>query len=68
MLVTTHDGQQSNVMTISWIMVVDSTPVIAIPTVDLLDNVLGDGTFIVDGRKLTRPSHARQAAGQCLTG
>jgi flavin reductase (DIM6/NTAB) family NADH-FMN oxidoreductase RutF len=65
-LVTTHDGQKDNVMTISWTMVVDFTPVfaittgawnhsyaalskhrecvIAIPTVDLLDKVVGIGT------------------------
>jgi flavin reductase (DIM6/NTAB) family NADH-FMN oxidoreductase RutF len=28
--------------------------VIAIPTIDLLDQVLGVGTFIVDGRRLNR--------------
>ena len=65
-LVTTHDGKRSNVMTISWTMVLDFTPrfaittgawnysykalrktrecVIAIPTVDLLDTVVGVGT------------------------
>jgi flavin reductase (DIM6/NTAB) family NADH-FMN oxidoreductase RutF len=65
-LVTTHDGKKNNVMTISWTMVVDFTPVfaittgpwnhsfaalrktrqcvIAIPTVDLLDKVVGVGT------------------------
>lgn len=65
-LVTTHDGQKDNVMTISWTMVVDFTPVfaittgqwnysfaalqkhrecvIAIPTVDMLDTVVGIGT------------------------
>ena len=65
-LVTTHDGQKDNVMTISWTMVVDFTPafaittgewnhsfaalrknrecVIAIPTVDMLDMVVGIGT------------------------
>lgn len=65
-LVTTHDGQRNNVMTISWTMVVDFRPlfalttgawnysfgalrqnrecVIAIPTVDLLDRVVGIGT------------------------
>jgi flavin reductase (DIM6/NTAB) family NADH-FMN oxidoreductase RutF len=65
-LVTTHDGQKHNVMTISWTMVVDFTPVfaittgawnhsfaalrkhrecvVAIPTVDLLDKVVGIGT------------------------
>jgi flavin reductase (DIM6/NTAB) family NADH-FMN oxidoreductase RutF len=65
-LVTTHDGQKDNVMTISWTMVVDFTPVfaivtgewnhsfaalrknrecvIAIPTVDMLDKVVGIGT------------------------
>ena len=65
-LVTTHDGSKSNIMTISWTMVMDFTPVfaittgqwnhsfaalqknrecvIAIPTVDLLDKVVGIGT------------------------
>jgi len=65
-LVTTHDGQKNNIMTISWTMVMDFTPVfaittgewnhsflalrenkecvIAIPTVDLLDTVVGIGT------------------------
>ena len=65
-LVTTHDGSKNNVMTISWTMVLDFTPVfaittgewnysfaalrktrecvIAIPTVDLLDRVVGIGT------------------------
>jgi flavin reductase (DIM6/NTAB) family NADH-FMN oxidoreductase RutF len=65
-LVTTYDGRKNNVMTISWTMVLDFTPVfaiatgewnysfaalrktrecvIAIPTVDLLDRVVGIGT------------------------
>lgn len=65
-LITTYDGQHSNIMTISWTMVVDFTPifaittgpwnysyaalrkyrecVIAIPTVDLIDQVVGVGT------------------------
>jgi len=65
-LVTTHDGQRENIMTISWTMVVDFTPafamttgawnysfaalrktrecVIAIPTVDMLDKIVGIGT------------------------
>ncbi|MGE5161061.1 MAG: flavin reductase family protein [Betaproteobacteria bacterium] len=65
-LVTTHDGSRGNVMTISWTMVVDFTPVfaittgewnhsfgalrdrrecvVAIPTVDMLDTVVGIGT------------------------
>jgi flavin reductase (DIM6/NTAB) family NADH-FMN oxidoreductase RutF len=65
-LVTTHDGAKNNIMTISWTMVLDFTPmfaittgewnhsfaalrrqrecVIAIPTVDLLDQVVGIGT------------------------
>jgi flavin reductase (DIM6/NTAB) family NADH-FMN oxidoreductase RutF len=65
-LVTTNDGTRSNVMTISWTMVLDFAPrfaittgewnysfralkrtrecVIAIPTVDLLDKVVGIGT------------------------
>jgi flavin reductase (DIM6/NTAB) family NADH-FMN oxidoreductase RutF len=65
-LVTTYDGSKSNVMTISWTMVLDFTPVfaittgawnhsfaalqatrecvVAIPTVDLLDRAVGIGT------------------------
>ena len=65
-LVTTQDGEKDDIMTISWTMVVDFTPVlaittgpwnhsyaalratrecvIAIPTVDLLDKVVGIGT------------------------
>lgn len=65
-LVTTHDGQKANIMTLSWTMVMDFTPrfaittgewnysftalrkhrecVIAIPTVNLLDKVVGIGT------------------------
>ena len=65
-LVTTHDESKNNIMTISWTMVLDFTPVfaittgewnysfaalrktrecvIAIPTVDLLDQVVGIGT------------------------
>lgn len=65
-LVTTHDGKKDNIMTISWTMVIDFTPlfaittgewnhsfaalrknkecVIAIPTVDMLDKVVGIGT------------------------
>ncbi len=65
-LITTHDGEKDNIMTISWTMVMDFTPVfaittgewnysfaalrkhrecvIAIPTVDLLDTVVGIGT------------------------
>jgi flavin reductase (DIM6/NTAB) family NADH-FMN oxidoreductase RutF len=65
-LVTTNDGQKDNIMTISWTMVLDFTPVfalttgewnhsflalrknkecvIAIPTVDMLDTVVGIGT------------------------
>ena len=65
-LVTTHDGHKSNIMTISWTMVMDFTPsfalttgpwnysytaltqtrecVIAIPTIDLLDQIVGIGT------------------------
>jgi len=65
-LVTTNDGKKNNLMTISWTMVVDFTPlfaittgpwnysyaalrrsrecVIAIPTVDLIDQVVGVGT------------------------
>jgi len=65
-LVTTNDGKNNNIMTISWTMVVDFTPqfaittgpwnysytalrkyrecVIAIPTVDMIDKVVGVGT------------------------
>lgn len=65
-LVTTHDGHRANIMTISWTMVLDFTPVfaittgswnhswaaltrtrecvIAVPGVDLLDQVVGIGT------------------------
>jgi flavin reductase (DIM6/NTAB) family NADH-FMN oxidoreductase RutF len=65
-LVTTTDGEKNNIMTISWTMVVDFTPlfaittgpwnysyaglrksrecVISIPTVDLIDQVVGVGT------------------------
>ena len=65
-LVTTNDGEKNNIMTISWTMVVDFTPlfaittgswnhsyaalwkfkecVISIPTVDLIDQVVGIGT------------------------
>jgi flavin reductase (DIM6/NTAB) family NADH-FMN oxidoreductase RutF len=65
-LVTTNDGKKNNIMTISWTMVVDFSPVfamttgpwnhsfaalsetkecvIAIPTVDMLDKVVGVGT------------------------
>ena len=65
-LVTTNDGHKDNIMTISWTMVMDFTPVfaittgewnhsfaalqknrecvIAIPTVDMLDTVVGIGT------------------------
>uniref|UniRef100_Q47GT8 Flavin reductase like domain-containing protein n=1 Tax=Dechloromonas aromatica (strain RCB) TaxID=159087 RepID=Q47GT8_DECAR len=65
-LITTHDVKKNNIMTISWTMVMDFTPVfaittgewnysfsalrkhrecvIAIPTVDLLDTVVGIGT------------------------
>lgn len=64
--VTTSDGEKHNIMTISWTMVVDFSPifaittgpwnysyaalrefrecVIAIPTVDLIDQVVGVGT------------------------
>jgi flavin reductase (DIM6/NTAB) family NADH-FMN oxidoreductase RutF len=65
-LVTTHDDHEANIMTISWTMVMDFTPVfaittgewnhsftalrknrecvIAIPTVDMLDKMVGIGT------------------------
>ena len=64
--ITTNDGEKNNIMTITWTMVVDFTPVfalttgpwnhsytalrkskecvIAIPTVDLIDQVVGVGT------------------------
>ena len=76
-LVTTFDGKRNNIMTVSWMMVVDFTPVfalttgawnysfkalrktkecvIAIPTVDLLDRVVGVGTCSgVDTDKFAR--------------
>lgn len=65
-LITTNDGKKNNIMTISWTMVVDFSPVfaittgswnysfaalkktkecvISIPTVDILDKVVGVGT------------------------
>jgi len=65
-LVTTHDGKKANIMTISWTMVIDFTPIFAIttgdwnysfkalrknrecvlsiPTVDMIDQVVGIGT------------------------
>jgi flavin reductase (DIM6/NTAB) family NADH-FMN oxidoreductase RutF len=65
-LITTHDGKNNNIMTITWTMVLDFTPrfaittgpwnysyaaltktkecVIAIPTVDEIDKVVGVGT------------------------
>jgi len=65
-LVTTRDGRKSNIMTISWTMVMDFTPVfgittgpwnysfaalkrtkecvVSIPTVDMLDKIVGVGT------------------------
>jgi flavin reductase (DIM6/NTAB) family NADH-FMN oxidoreductase RutF len=65
-LITTNDGKRDNIMTISWTMVLDFTPVfaittgewnysftalrktkecvISIPTVDMLDKVVGIGT------------------------
>lgn len=65
-LITTNDGKKDNIMTISWTMVLDFTPVFAIttgewnysykalrktkecvisvPTVDMLDKVVGIGT------------------------
>jgi flavin reductase (DIM6/NTAB) family NADH-FMN oxidoreductase RutF len=65
-LVTTSDGKKNNIMTISWTMVMDFTPifgiatgpwnfsfsalrktrecVISIPTVDMIDKVVGIGT------------------------
>jgi len=64
--ITTNDGEKSNIMTISWTMVMDFTPifaittgawnysytalqescecVIAIPTVEMIDQVVGVGT------------------------
>ena len=65
-LVTTSDGKKNNIMTISWTMVMDFTPifaittgpwnysfaalqkskecVISIPTVDMIDKIVGVGT------------------------
>jgi len=86
-LITTNDGKKNNIMTISWIMVVDFTPafalttgewnysfaalrktrecVISIPTVDMLDKVVGIGTSSgVDTDKFAKfrltPVEARQ--------
>lgn len=76
-LVVTNGGKKSNIMTISWTMVLDFTPrfaiatgewnysfkalkktrecVIAIPTVDILDRVVGIGTCSgADTDKFTR--------------
>ncbi|AKJ70625.3 hypothetical protein ABW99_15535 [Pandoraea thiooxydans] len=86
-LVTTHDGGQDNIMTISWTVVMDFTPVFAIttgkwnysyvalrkrrecvtaiPSVDLLDNVMGVGAFIVDGR---RPDRRKMLASKLPAG
>jgi flavin reductase (DIM6/NTAB) family NADH-FMN oxidoreductase RutF len=84
-LVTTHDDGRDNVMTISWTMVMDFTPVfaittgawnhsfaalrktrecvIAIPTVDLLDKVVGIGTCSgADTDKFARFSLTRAPA------
>jgi flavin reductase (DIM6/NTAB) family NADH-FMN oxidoreductase RutF len=69
-LITTNDGKKNNVMTISWTMVMDFTPVfaittgawnysyaalrkskecvISIPTIDLIDRVVGIGTGAPD--------------------
>ncbi|HEX6016645.1 MAG TPA: flavin reductase family protein [Burkholderiaceae bacterium] len=92
-LVTTHDGERPNVMTISWTMVVDFTPVfaittgewnhsfaalrrrrecvLAIPTVDLLDKVVGIGTCSgADTDKFARfeltPARARLVAAPLI--
>jgi len=92
-LVTTHDGERPNVMTISWTMVVDFTPVfaittgewnhsfaalrrrrecvLAIPTVDLLDKVVGIGTCSgADTDKFARfkltPARARFVAAPLI--
>lgn len=65
-LITTHDGRNSNIMTVSWTMVLDFKPVfaittgawnysfkalkktrecvVAIPTIEMLDAVVGIGT------------------------
>jgi len=78
-LVATNDGKKNNIMTISWTMVLDFTPrlaittgewnhsfralkrtrecVIAIPTVDLLDKVVGIGTC--SGKDTDKFSHFR---------
>src|SRR5512134_3659967 len=83
-LVTTHDGKKDNIMTISWTMVMDFTPVfaittgewnhsfaalrknrecvIAIPTVDMLDKVVGIGTC--SGRTTDKFSRFRLTAVQ----
>jgi flavin reductase (DIM6/NTAB) family NADH-FMN oxidoreductase RutF len=86
-LVSTHDGRQDNLMTISWTMVVDFTPVfaittgawnhsyaalrkrrecvIAIPGADLLDKVVGIGTCSgADTDKFSRFKLTRAPASQ----
>jgi len=83
-LVSTHDGQKDNIMTISWTMVVDFTPifaittgewnhsftalrkkrecVIAVPTVDMLDKVVGIGTC--SGKDTDKFNRFELTAGQ----
>ncbi len=92
-LVTTNDGVKNNIMTISWTMVLDFTPVfaittgewnhsfaalrttkecvIAIPTVDMLDKVVGIGTCSgVDTDKFARfnltPLHGRKVGAPLI--
>jgi len=92
-LVTTHDGKRNNIMTISWTMVMDFTPmfaittgewnysfaalrknkecVIAIPAVDMLDKVVGIGTCSgADTDKFARfkltPVHAKLVAAPLI--
>jgi flavin reductase (DIM6/NTAB) family NADH-FMN oxidoreductase RutF len=45
-LITTNDGQKNNMMTISWTMVVDFTPIFAITT--------GPGTILMQPSEVQR--------------
>lgn len=98
-LVTTHDGRRDNVMTITWTMVLDFSPtlaiatgpwnhsyaalqetrecVVAIPTADMIDTVVGIGTcsgedtdkFAKFGLTRVRAGHVRAPLiGECLAG
>ena len=76
-LVTTNDGKHSNVMTISWTMVLDFSPRFAITTGAWNHSftalrkdkrtlhAVGDGSFIVDGRKISRKRMMRAKLPFC---